>query len=298
MRLASGDGILDSFRFWLDTRYPRRIATTTAVNYYSQAKQWVTWCQENDIDFHTASQDDMAIYLGLLQRTLTPHTVRHRLIAMRIFYDYAIYRGYTTENPARALPAPKAQSRPSPAFTEREVREMFAACKDYRERAVYLLLLGGGLRRAEVFGVKRSDCNFEAGTVTVLGKGSQYRIVAPGALAMHELALALEFDDRLIPYKFDIYIENLVKRLAKKAGVKGRVHPHRFRSHFAVSYLKMGGNVNDLMHILGHSHVQMSMLYARDGEKQRAIESQARIDVAARMLGMLEPAQLMSVHSA
>jgi integrase/recombinase XerD len=301
VRLESGAGLVDGFLYWLETRYPRRIAQVTAQNYYSQAKQWVSWCEENELDFKTATQDDMAIYLGVLRRTMAQHTVKHRLIAMKILYDYAVEKEYCPTNPARCLPTPRAEGRPSEEFTQQELRRMYDACKDHRERAVFLLLLGGGLRRSEVFGIKRDDVNFEQGTVTVLGKGAQYRIIAPGAMAMDALCKALEFDDRLCPFRWNIYVEKLVKRLGDRAGIKGRVHPHRFRAHFASAFLEAGGAVDELQQILGHSRLDMSVYYARASKRRRALQSQQRIDVAARMLSgepREGPVALREAHTA
>lgn len=51
MRLDVGAGVLHGYMFWLETRYHTRkglIAPVTAQNYYSQAKQWVTWCDEHE----------------------------------------------------------------------------------------------------------------------------------------------------------------------------------------------------------------------------------------------------------
>jgi site-specific recombinase XerD len=284
VRLDDGAGIIDGFRFWLDTRYHKRIATVTATNYHSQAKQWVHWCEDNDLDFKRATQEDMAIYLGELRRTMAPLTVRHRLTAMCIFYDYAVYKGYCKENHARALPNPRVQGRPTPEFTQQEIRRMYEACKDHRERAVFLLLLSGGLRLTEVFGITSANVNTEQGTIMVLGKGSQYRMIAPGAMAMQALERALELNDRLVPYAWPHYIDNLVKRLGKAAGVQGRVHAHRFRHMFATSFLDAGGSIEDLQQVLGHARIEMSLHYSKAGRARRAMQAQQRIDLASRFL--------------
>lgn len=284
MRRESGASLVDGFRFYLETRYKSRIATVTATNYVSQVRQWVKWCAENEFDYRTASQEDIAIYMGELRRTMRQHTVRNRLIALRIFFDYCIFKGHIKENPARGVPNPRAQSRPEEEFTDAESRRMYEACKDWRERAIFLLFLGAGLRRGEVFGVTRNDVNFEQGTVTVLGKGSQYRIVAPGAMAMDALREAFEFGDRLCPWQWPISLNDLLERLGKQAGVQGRVHPHRFRHNFASRFVTEGGSIDELQMLLGHARVDQSIYYARASKRRRALQSQQRIDVAARML--------------
>jgi len=275
---------LDGFLFWLETRYSQRIATVTAINYRSQARQWVAYCEDNDLDFRVATQEDMAVYLGELRRTMAPLTVRHRLTAMCILYDYAVFKGYCKDNPARELPNPRVQGRPTPEFTQQELRRMYEACKDHRERAVFLLLLSGGLRLTEVFGVTKASVNTEAGTIIVLGKGSQYRMIAPGAMAMQALERALELNDRLIPFKWPHYIDNLVKRLGKAAGVQGRVHAHRFRHQFANEFLDAGGSVEDLQMLLGHSNISQSLFYSQAGKKRRAMKAMNRMDIADRIL--------------
>jgi len=276
--------LLDGYRFWLETRYKSRISTVTAVNYHSQAKQWVKWCEENDLDYRTATVEDMAIHLGELRRTRRQHTVRNRLICMRIFNDYLVFKGVRPDNPARDLDNPRAQSRPAEEFTESECRRMYEACKDWRERAIFLLFLGGGLRLREVFGVKQADCNFEQNTVTVLGKGSQYRMIAPGPLAMTALERAFEFGERLCPWAWPNSIDDLLKRLGAEAGVHGRVHAHRFRHNFASRYIEGGGSIDELAMLLGHSRIDMSAYYAKASQKRRALHRQATIDVASKLL--------------
>ena len=50
-------------------------------------------------------------------------------------------------------------------------------------------------------------------------------------------------------------LEQLMKRLKKKAGVKGRTNPHAFRHAFAREYLRNGGDLATLSRLMGHSEV-------------------------------------------
>jgi hypothetical protein len=53
--------------------------------------------------------------------------------------------------------------------------------------------------------------------------------------------------------------------------------------------------VEELQQILGHSNISQSLAYAKAGRKRRAIEAQARIDVAARLLTGEAPVALREV---
>jgi len=47
----------------------------------------------------------------------------------------------------------------------------------------------------------------------------------------------------------------LLKRMAKRAGVNGRVNPHAFRHAFAREFILNGGDIGTVSQILGHSQI-------------------------------------------
>jgi integrase/recombinase XerD len=60
------------------------------------------------------------------------------------------------------------------------------------------------------------------------------------------------------PFNF-FGVSIFLKRLGNKAKVK--VHPHKLRHTFAVSFLRAGGDVFILQYLLGHSTLQMTQRY-------------------------------------
>ncbi|MGE0295004.1 MAG: tyrosine-type recombinase/integrase, partial [Hyphomonadaceae bacterium] len=114
-----------------------------------------------------------------------------------------------------------------------------------------------------------------------------YRMIAPGDATVAAVLEAMQFGDRLCPQADIEVVWRIVQALAKRAGIRGRVYPHRFRHSFAVLFLENGGTVDQLQHVLGHKRLDQSAYYARAGSKRRALEAQARVDVAGKMLGDL-----------
>ena len=73
---------------------------------------------------------------------------------------------------------------------------------------------------------------------------------------------------------FNLSYKQIYTRLKKIAGkCRGinlaKVHPHAFRHMFAMNYLNSGGQVTDLMDILGHNSIQTTTLYTRTTNKSK-----------------------------
>src|SRR5690606_26956316 len=115
--------------------------------------------------------------------------------------------------------------------------------------------------------------------------GGKYRTVAPGEMAMEALHNALAFDEQLCPYSYVEWVWIVIKDLGKRAGIRGRIYPHRFRHNFATRALDAGLSIEELQEILGHVHVSQTMAYAAAGKKLRALKAMRDLDLPTRLLG-------------
>lgn len=272
---------LDGFRYFLLAGGKKQ---ATIKNYVQTANVWTRWCIEHEVDPKTEDRNILMAWLGQRSTDTAPSTLRLFVLSLRVFYDYLLSIGMATYNPARDIKISKQVSRPVEPFSQDELQRMFRACKGARERACFLLLLGGGLRRSELQGVTKQDVNFASGTVRIWGKGGKYRMIRPGTAAMKELEVALWCEDRLVDREDDDYIWRRVKAWAKKAGIEERSFTHRFRYTFAVQFLEGGGSIEHLQTILGHSNIGQSLFYSKAGREERALEAQMKFNPADRLL--------------
>lgn len=284
-RSQVGNKVPGGFRLWVESQ---GLAKGTVKNYCYAVASWVTWADDHDVDPYKPERADLRAYLGDLLATHARSNVELMKIGLRKFFTYLIEEErYEGENPVTNLTIKKRETEPADPFTKDELGRMLLACRNHQERAVYLLLVAGGLRRGEIYGITRPDVNPETGTVRVLGKGHQYRMIAPGPAVVDAVMGAMQFGDRLCPQADIEVVWRIVQALAKRANIRGRIYPHRFRHSFAVLFLENGGTVENLMHILGHKRIDMSLHYARAGAKRRAMEAQQSVDIAGKMLGDL-----------
>jgi integrase/recombinase XerD len=133
-------------------------------------------------------------------------TIKRRLSAISGFYDYLLTRGDTAiqRNPVpkgltlrgqlsagtiRSTPLLRAPRTLPQIVPVAEVQRFLASLNTYRDKAMVLLMVLGGLRKSEVLGLELADLNKTQGTVLVKhGKGGHQRICCVAPLFFQTLA--------------------------------------------------------------------------------------------------------------
>jgi len=178
-----------------------------------------------------------------------------------------------------ARPANAGVEYPPEILTPDEARRLLAAPSamaptGIRNRALLAVLYRAGLRAAEAPALERRDLDHEAGTVSVRhGKGNKPRTISmdPAAFAMVQRWLdcrtRLGITSRLVFCTLDgrplqpSYLRALLPRLAAKAGISKRVHPHGLRHTFAAELAREGVPVNEIQAWLGHKSLHTTTVY-------------------------------------
>ena len=71
------------------------------------------------------------------------------------------------------------------------------------------------------------------------------------------------------------YIQKLVKRYSKKAGIDKDISPHNLRHTFATDLLRESKNIRLVQKAMGHSDVSTTMIYTHivDEELENALKN-------------------------
>jgi site-specific recombinase XerD len=170
-----------------------------------------------------------------------------------------------------------------------------------RNKAMLKVMAYGGLRVSEVVGLRTQDVRREGGRIVLevrggkggrdrqvplpdhagetleawmakrrdlgIGNGRIFCTVSKG-LSIHPKASSEGLTDEVIETELlpgkpisARYIQNLVPRLAEKAGIEKRVTPHVLRHTAATRTLREVGNIRRVQELLGHSNVSTTMIY-------------------------------------
>lgn len=194
-------------------------------------------------------------------------TVKNYHIGLAALWTWCIREGHTTRHIVRVVEKPRPQKVVIEPLTQVEVKRILDAAQAgrlaARNRSIVLLLLDTGLRASELINITLADVDFSRRLVKVLGKGNKERMLPFSrrtGQAIFDYMYPLDNLDRLYPLNRDS-LAHLTARLGQAAGIRGSVHPHRFRHTFAVTYLRNGGDPYTLQEILGHSTFEMVRHY-------------------------------------
>ena len=181
---------------------------------------------------------------------------------------------------------------PPEVFTEDEVRALIGACSTrgvtgHRNRALLAVLWRTGVRISEALELRPHDVDFENGTVRVrLGKGLKPRTTVLSDLdALPLVERWLEERGKLqavgqgAPLFCTLkgtptdtsYARHLLPRLAERAGLERRVHPHGLRHTHAADLARTGVPVLAIQQQLGHSSLVTTARYLRRVGAQREL---------------------------
>jgi integrase/recombinase XerC len=218
-------------------------------------------------------------YLAFLNASgRSPRSVARKLAALRSFARYLRQRGWLEADPTAAVRAPRAGRR-LPRFVPEEdlLRLLEGSWEDSprgrRDRAVFELLYGTGMRLSELVGLDREDVDLRARTARVLGKGSKERIVIFGGAAREALLAHMEElrrsgepsagplfpgrRGRISPRSVQRLVKARLSSLSRSSGHS----PHALRHSFATHMLDHGADIRVIQELLGHASLSTTQVY-------------------------------------
>ncbi|MCC6189678.1 MAG: tyrosine-type recombinase/integrase [Anaerolineales bacterium] len=227
------------------------------------------------ITFHDVDQ----FVMQQAQRGMGPSTINRRLAAIQSLYAFL-----SDEDPALVCPVlphrhglPEPKRLPRPVQTE-QLEKFFAVITDVRDRAMFILMLRCGLRRAEVAGLQLVDLYLqeERPRLVARGKGGKERSVYLSPQAERALRAYLA-ERRQVASEFVFLsyqgrglsttaIHYRLMRYREQAGVS--LTAHRLRHTFANDLVSVDVPVTTIQKLLGHAWLDTTQTYVAANDRQ------------------------------
>jgi integrase/recombinase XerC len=232
-------------------------------------------------------------YLGeLYTRGLGKASVARALAAIRSWFKWLARHGLVEQSPAALVATPKLPKHLPRVPTIEEMNRVVEAADDEgaawpeRDRVIFELLYGCGIRNAELVGIDLADIHWANEAILVRGKGRKERYVplgdaaaqalraylpareaklaaAQGGMGKSSPALLLNMrlrgDGRLTTRS----VGRIVKAIALAHGLAADVHPHTLRHAFGTHMLEEGADLRAIQELLGHERLSTTQRYTQ-----------------------------------
>ena len=276
--------ILWEFQHYL--RQERGLAERSISCYTPVVRAFLAECFSTEIpDFHQLCASDIAGFVKRQAERITAKCVTLVGTALRSFLRHLLHRGAIDTDLAACVPAIATWSLSSvPKFLPAEqIQRVLDSCDrdtatGKRNYAILLLLARLGLRGGEVAALRLDDIDWEAGLITIRGKGKrvvQMPLPVEVGTAMADYlrqarpdcssrSVFIRRKAPLVGFANSIAICSLVDRALKKAGVES-VHrgAHLFRHSLATQMLKQGASLCEIGDLLRHRRPDTTAIYAK-----------------------------------
>ena len=231
---------------------------------------------DRDLIPASASHRDIEQFIQVhYDHDLAPTTLNRRLYALKHFFDFLLEERLVFGNPVKASHFARL-GRPLPKpLAPAHLQALFDQMRHPMDRALFGVMLRGGLRVSEVVKLERSQIDWDQRALRIeQGKGRKDRIVYLSSDAMEALQACLHVRPKCVPGNVVFWnrkrplvplsvnaIQKKMQRLAKAAGIEASCH--RLRHTFASSLLENGAELVSVKELLGHAKVGTSERYAR-----------------------------------
>ncbi len=266
-------------------------STEATIKFYR--KELRLFLQDLPDDCQTL-QDLTAIHVldhlsNLKDRDSAPRTLRTRLQAIKTWLKWCVAWELLERSPATQIRSPKVPRTRKGFLAENQFEALLALCPlntflGARQQSMLWLLVTSGMRRREMWMLKRADLDWEKGVIRVIhGKGQKERQVPFDRTCQRAMLRYLHFradpldwlwvtEERERP-GYDGIGQDL-KRLADRAGVEVKDVCHVYRRTFAAHAVRQSIPRQFVQAIAGWSTPQMLDHYVAAMEAEEgAIEA-------------------------
>ena len=272
-------------------RYLEELARTAASRhtieaYSADLRQFLDFLSPPELEPPEPQAIDVLImreWLGSLYRDkLSAVTIRRKLAAVRGLFRFLSREGLVKVNVGRLVRTPKAPQKLPEVMTAEQTNALIDGVASRRierpfparDRAIFELLYGCGLRVSELAGLDLEDIDRSDGWLRVRGKGRKERQVPLPRKAGEALERYLT-DRPVVRGERAVFLNHRQARLTDR-GLRGivklyatllagdsSIHPHSFRHAYATHLLSDGADLRAIQELLGHARLSTTQKYTQ-----------------------------------
>jgi integrase/recombinase XerD len=285
---------ISAFLAWVQLE--KGLSANTVESYEKDLVQCAVNLKDQGVgNWQSVGLEHLSTWLSsLTKKEYAASSLSRKLSAVRMLAKFLTGEN-KLENDFTELLANPRKARHLPDCLSIEEMERFLEAPDLntplgkRDRALFELMYGSGLRVSEICALPMNAIDTEEGFARIFGKGSKERVVPVGKHASEAIRnylhggrpqlvkdgtggeLFLSMRGKAISRKM-VWV--LVKEYARRAGIEKNLSPHGLRHSFATHLLMGGADVRSVQEMLGHADVGTTQIYTQV-EVERLLDEHA-----------------------
>ena len=314
-KIPSGSFKTLAERFLAMMRDERGASEHTLRAYSREVRAFADFLGEllgEDANIRSVEHTHIRAYLAVLyDKGLTKASAARALAAVRSWFKWLAKSGLVEANPASLVSTPKLPKHlprvPGVEELNRVLNSMSAGAKTEdgheaaswpeRDRVIFELLYGCGIRNSELVGLDLDSIHWHDDAIRVFGKGKKERLVPLGdeaaaairsylpqrqakleaagkAKLVHDGPLLMNLRMRGACRLTTRSVGRIVKSIALSRGLAADVHPHTLRHAFGTHMLEEGADLRAIQEMLGHERLSTTQRYTQltVGQVQRVYD--------------------------
>ena len=272
------DNLIKEYIEYIENK--RKLSLNTVSSYRADLKKYNDYLEENNIDIKDVVETDILNYLVELEKNNTSvSTIARTTSSIKSFHDYLFFSKICATDPAKNIKKPKIKKETVEILTEEEIEallnfENLESNKLKRDKAIFEVLYGTGMKVSELIDLNVEDVDFEMGSITcsssknkrvipLIDVTKKYlelyvneareNVVAEGENALFVSALGHRFTRQ--------GLWKIIKKYSKKANIDKNINPTMLRHSFAIHMIYKGANIASVNKILGNTNLSSIQSY-------------------------------------
>ena len=259
------------------------LAQNTIESYRRDLNKYFNYLNDKGVsDVKSASRTHILSFIIDLKKIgLANKSCVRNLVSLRMFYRFLVNEGHIKETPVTNIESPRSWKKLPDILSLKEV-EILLKKPDHtttigiRDAAMLEHLYATGLRVSELVSLTTNNLNLEVGYLIAMGKGAKQRLVPLGISAAERVKEYLEISrkrlSRNLTSKY-LFLNRygqkmtrqgfwkIMKKYARKSGIKKNITPHIIRHSFATHLLQGGADLRSVQTMLGHADISTTQIY-------------------------------------
>lgn len=268
-------------RFLYYLTIEKGLSSNTLEAYKRDIHKFTSYLNDTGTSLTDFKRSDVLSYMTHLRDAGNQSaTLARNISAIRGLCKFMLIEKIIDEDPVENLSAPKGWKRIPKIIGTEDVSSLLRKPQgeklSLRDKAILEIIYSCGLRASEVIHMKVNDINFEAGFITILGKGSKERVIPINETALRTVKKYIEelrpalLNKKTSPYLFlrkggkpmtRQRLWQLIRIYSVELSIK--ISPHTLRHCFASHLLDGGADLRALQKMLGHTDISTTQIYTK-----------------------------------